>query len=148
MPETLRAVAYLPPGHGASCFDLAVLRHDERRLQHATIELVHGDSVEVDFPAPIAMESRGALRLTDGRAAEIIAAEEPLYEIRGRDAIHLVQLAWHIGSLGLSAQIEPEWEGVGLRILTLREPRLRAALTALGARVSEISEPFHPQPAG
>ena len=122
-----------------------MLRHDERRVRRRAIPLAHGDEVLVDFPEPVTMEQGGALELDDGRCVEIIASEEELYEVRGRDAKHLMQLCWHIGNRHAKAQIESEWAGIGARIVILRDPVLRDMLVGLGASVSEISEPFSPQ---
>lgn len=141
---TLRAVAYHPPGHGRDTWDLAVLSHDERRVRRRVIPLVHGDEVYVDFPAPVTMEQGGVLELEDGRHIDIIAGEEHLYEVRARDPKHLMQLCWHIGNRHAKAQIENEWEGIGDRIVILRDPVLRDMLIGLGATVTEISEPFSP----
>lgn len=143
MGETLRAVAFVPRGT-ATGFDIAVLNHDERRVRRRIIALAHGDEVLVDFPNPITLEDRGLLQLEDGRHVEIIAGEEKLYEVRGRDAKHLMQLAWHIGNRHAKAQIVTEWEGIGDRILILRDHVLGDMLRGLGATVTEISEPFSP----
>jgi len=144
MTETLRALGYLPPGHGRNIWDLAVLSHDERRVRRRAIELVHGDTVLIDFPHPISLESGGALELDNGMLVEVIAGEEPLYEVRGKDHIHLMQLCWHLGNRHLKVQIEREWEGSGDRILILRDPVIRDMLIGLSATVTAISEPFHP----
>jgi urease accessory protein len=129
MPETLRAVSYVPPGvERPDGFDPAVLRHDERRVRRRAIELVHGDQVLVDFPEPVTLANGSALRLDDGRYVDIVAAEEPLYEVRGRDAKHLMQLAWHLGNRHTKAQIEHEWEGIGDRT---RGDRNRSQRTVL-----------------
>lgn len=137
----LRAVAYLPPGHGRKIWDVSVLRHDERRVRRRAIPLAHGDEVLVDFPAPVSMQQHGALELSDGRCVEIIASEEELYAVRGRDAEHLMELCWHIGNRHAKAQIEGGDDG---RIVILREPVLRDMLVGLGATVTEVSEPFGP----
>ena len=71
--------------------------------------------------------------------AEVIAAEEDLMEIRGRDAAHLVQLAWHIGNRHLPAQIEES------RILIRRDRIICHMLETLGATVIDVAEPFHPE---
>jgi urease accessory protein len=141
---TLRAVSYLPPGHGGRTWEVAVLRHDERRVRRRTVPTAHGDEVLVDFPAPVSMEHGGALELADGRLVEIIAGEEGLYDVRGRDAAHLIELSWHIGNRHARAQIANEGESVGNRILILRDPVLRDMLVGLGATVTEISGPFSP----
>ena len=138
MGETLRAVAYVPRGT-ATGFDIAVLYHDERRVRRRVIPLVHGDEVLVDFPQPVTMDQHGLLQLEDGRYVEIIAGEEHLYEVRGRDARHLMQLAWHIGNRHAKAEVDPAG-----RIVILRDHVLRDMLIGLGATVTEISEPFSP----
>lgn len=143
MTAPLRARAYLPPGHGGTPFDLAVLLHDERRVRRKLLRLIHGDEVVVDFPAPVTLEHGGALELEDGRLVEIVAGEEDLYEVRGRDATHLMQLCWHLGNRHLKAQIEEEG-GLVRRILILRDHVIRDMLIGLGASVAEVSEPFHP----
>ncbi|RYE73707.1 MAG: urease accessory protein UreE [Hyphomicrobiales bacterium] len=137
MGETLRAVTYVPRGT-ASGFDSAVLLHDERRVRRRVIPLLHGDEVLVDFRNPVTLDQHGLLQLEDGRYVEIIAGEEQLYDIRGRDPKHLMQLAWHIGNRHAKAQID------GDRILILRDHVLRDMLIGLGATVTDISEPFSP----
>lgn len=133
----LRAVSHLPAGHGRGIpFDIVVLEHDERRLRRKLLVLQHGDEVMVDFPQTVTLGHMGALLLDDGRLVEIIAAEEDLYEIHGRDAEHLVRLAWHIGNRHTSAQLEAG------RILIKRDHVLKPMLEGLGATVTPVSEPF------
>ena len=144
MSQTLRAVAYQPPGAEGNSFDLLLLRHDERRVRRRLLTLVHGDEVLVDFPQPVTLQDRGSLVLDDGRTVEVIAAEELLYEVRGRDPIHLMQLCWHLGNRHLPVQIEAEWQGLGLRVLIGRDHVIRDMLMGLGATVQEVSEPFNP----
>jgi urease accessory protein len=146
MPETFRAVAVVRRGEkaGDTAFELAVLPHDERRVRRRLIPLVHGDGVLVDLPEPVTLDDRDCLRLEDGRLIEIIAAEEKLYEVRGRDEVHLLQLAWHLGNRHLKAQIERGDDGA-LRMLILRDHVIRDMLRGLGASVTEVSEPFYPE---
>lgn len=134
----IRAADLEPDGSRPIPFDLAVLAHDERHLRRRVIELVHGDKVLVDLPEPVALEERDVLVLDDGRRAEILAAEEELYEIGARDATHLAELAWHIGNRHLAAQIEAG------RILILRDHVIRAMLEGLGATVADVVEAFVP----
>jgi urease accessory protein len=133
----LRAVAILPPDRARDIpFDLVVLAHDERRLRRKLIRLAHGDEVMLDFPQTVTLEHRSLLELEDGRLVEVIAAEEHLYEVRGRDAAHLMRLAWHIGNRHTPAQLD------GDRILIRRDHVLKAMLEGLGASVLAVSEPF------
>lgn len=133
----LRAVSLLPPNHGLGTpFDSIVLQHDERRLRRKLLVLQHGHEVMVDFPQTITLEAGSALQLEDGRFVQILAAEELLYEIRGRDTAHLVKLAWHIGNRHTSAQLEAD------RILIKRDHVLKTMLVGLGATVKDVSEAF------
>ena len=119
-------------------FDLAVLDHEERHLRRRVLQLVHGDKVLVDLTEPVHLDNHDVLVLEDGRHAEIIAAEEKLYEVLARDAVHLAELAWHIGNRHLAAEIQ---DG---RILLLRDHVIKDMLEGLGAKVTDVSEPFHP----
>ena len=139
MPQTYRAVGYVPPGKAGAAFDLAVLLHDERRVRRRSLTLARGDTVLLDFPEPVTLEHRSALELEDGRLVQIIAGEEALHEVRGRDRIHLMRLCWHLGNRHLKAQIEDD------RVLILRDHVIRDMLRGLGASVTDVTEPFHPE---
>ncbi len=135
-----RAVSVLTNGEaGAQApYGRAVLAHDERHLRRRAIALAGGEKVLVDLPEPVALNDGDRLVLEDGRHIEIIAAPEDVYDIRARDAVHMAELAWHIGNRHLAAGIEAD------RIIILRDHVIKAMLEGLGATVSEISEPFKP----
>ncbi|MEO5760641.1 MAG: urease accessory protein UreE [Mesorhizobium sp.] len=135
-----RAVSMLAAGEvgATSPFGRAVLAHDERHLRRRAVELDQGDKGLVDLPAPVALNHGDRLVLEDGRHIEIIAAEEPLYDIQARNPVHLAELAWHIGNRHLAAAIEAG------RILILRDHVIKAMLEGLGATVADVSEPFKP----
>ncbi len=135
-----RAVSVLPAGEAgtAAPFGRAVLPHDERHLRRRAIELADGSKVLVDLPDPVTLNDGDRLVLEDGRHVEITAAPEEVYDIRARDAVHLTELAWHIGNRHLAAAIEPG------RILILRDHVIKAMLEGLGATVRDVAEPFKP----
>lgn len=135
-----RAVSVLSACHAGSItpYGRAVLAHDERHLRRRAIELASGDKVLVDLPAAVALNDGDRLVLEDGRHVEIVAAEEPLYDIRASNPVHLSELAWHIGNRHLAASIETG------RILILRDHVIKAMLEGLGATVDDVSEPFKP----
>ena len=135
-----RAVSVLAAGDPAltTPYDKAVLPHDERHLRRRAVETAAGDKVLVDLPEPVALNNGDRLVLEDGRQLEIVAAPEEVYDIRARDAVHLAELAWHIGNRHLAAAIEAD------RILILRDHVIKAMLEGLGATVSEVSQPFSP----
>lgn len=123
--------------HGTP-FDRIVLAHDERHLRRKVLTLQQGEQVLVDLPEPVLFGHGDVLVLEDGSLAEIIAAEEALYEVLPRNRQHLTELAWHLGNRHLPAQLEET------RILILKDHVIKAMLEGLGARVSEITAPFQP----
>jgi len=123
-------------GDWTGSFELCLLTYDERFLRRKVIETVHDETVLVDLAQTTSLNDRDALLLDDGRLIEIIAEQEPLLEITGKN---LVQLAWHIGNRHTPCQIETT------RLLIQADPVIGHMLEHLGARVTEISEPFTPE---
>ena len=118
--------------------DTISLPHDLRHLRRKVLHLSNGDMVMLDLKEPVLLAEGDRLILEDGNNVAIAAAAEKLFEIRARDRLHLIELAWHLGNRHLSAQIEEE------RILILRDHVIRQMLEGLGATVAEAEEPFHP----
>ena len=134
-----RAISVAPAGSATGTpSGKAVLPHDERHLRRRAIELTEGSKVLVDLPEPVMLADGDRLVLEDGRQIEIAAAPEELYDIRAKDSVHLAELAWHIGNRHLAAAIENH------RILILRDHVIKAMLEGLGAKVTEVVEPFSP----
>ena len=139
-PHALRCTGVAPGGPDRPTpFGLAVLVHHERHVRRAVIALVHGDRVALDLPEPVTLRHGDRLVLADGREAEVIAGEEALIEVTGRDAKHLAEIAWHLGNRHTPAQIEAG------RILVAREPVLMRMLEGLGAKIRRVDEPFSPE---
>lgn len=137
-----KVVAVVPfeeaPADGAPPAGVITLPHDERHLRRKVLELPGGDKVFVDLAEPVVLADGDRLRLDDGREVGIRAAEEEVYAVTARDAVHLGELAWHIGNRHLPAQIEAG------RIVILRDHVIKAMLEGLGASVKEIAAPFSP----
>ena len=90
----------------------------------------------LDLENAMALRGGDALVLDDGRLVEVIAAPEPLIEIRGSDPHHLVRLAWHLGNRHLPTQIMPK----GLRIR--RDHVIEAMVTGIGRARGRDRGPF------
>jgi urease accessory protein len=129
-----------PGAHiNATPLDVVVLTHDQRHLRRKLLHMAHDDVVMLDLKEPVVLE-HGDLLVLEGDAGyvEIVAAEEPLLEVKARDRVHQIELAWHLGNRHLAAQIEDS------RILIERDHVSSAMLEGLGATVSEVTEPFSP----
>jgi urease accessory protein len=119
--------------------DTVVLDFDDRHRRRMAMTGTRGLEFLLDLENAMALRGGDALVLDDGRLIEVVAAPEPLLEIRGADPQHLVRVAWHLGNRHLPTQIMAK----GLRIR--RDHVIEAMVKGLGARVIEIEAPFDPE---
>ena len=119
--------------------DTVVLDFDDRHRRRMTMTGTRGLAFLLDLEKAVALRGGDALVLEDGRLIEVVAAPEPLAEIRCNDPEHLVRVAWHLGNRHLPTQITAK----GLRVR--RDHVIEAMVTGLGARVIGIEAPFDPE---
>jgi urease accessory protein len=136
----MRALAVQTAGtwSGAAA-DRVVLDYDDRHRRRMTMTGAEGTSFLLDLPAAAELRGGDALLLEDGRLVEVVAAPEPLLEIRCTDPLHLARVAWHLGNRHLPAQLLPG----ALRIR--RDHVIADMARGLGAEAIEISAPFDPE---
>jgi urease accessory protein len=119
--------------------DSVVLGYDDRHRRRVAMKGTKGLVFLLDLPAAIALRGGDALVLEDGRLVEVVAAPEPLLEIRCADPQHLARIAWHLGNRHSPTQILA-------KSLRLRRDHVIAELAIeLGARVIEVEAPFDPE---
>ncbi|GLH78385.1 hypothetical protein SSBR45G_32940 [Bradyrhizobium sp. SSBR45G] len=119
--------------------DSVLLDFDDRHRRRLAMAGTRGLEFLLDLEHATALRGGDALVLEDGRLIEVVAAAEPLLEIRASDPHHLVRLAWHLGNRHLPTQIMAK----SLRIR--RDHVIEAMVKGLGARVIEIEAPFDPE---
>jgi len=119
--------------------DTVVLDFDDRHRRRMAMTGTRGLEFLLDLENAVALRGGDALVLEDGRLVEVVAAPEPLIEIRCNDPLHLVRVGWHLGNRHLPTQIMAK----GLRIR--RDHVIEAMVKGLGARVIEIEAPFDPE---
>ena len=135
----LRVTSYLPAGTlGDEASGYVTLAHDQRHLRRKLLHLQNDEMVMLDLKEPVLFAHGDLLVVENGDLVEIRAAAEKLFEIKAKNTLHLIELAWHLGNRHLAAQIE---EG---RVLILRDHVIRAMLEGLGASVRDVEEPFQP----
>jgi urease accessory protein len=122
-----------------SAADTVVLDFDDRHRRRMAMTGTRGLEFLLDLENAVALRGGDALVLEDGRLIEVVAAAEPLIEIRGAAPLHLVRIAWHLGNRHLPTQIMAK----GLRIR--RDHVIEAMVKGLGARIIEIEAPFDPE---
>jgi urease accessory protein len=119
--------------------DTIVLDFDDRHRRRMAMTGTRGLEFLLDLESAVALRGGDALVLDDGRLIEVVAAPEPLIEIRCNDPQHLVRVGWHLGNRHLPTQIMAK----GLRIR--RDHVIEVMVKGLGARVIEIEAPFDPE---
>jgi urease accessory protein len=136
----MRATSVKPAqSWSGDAIDSVVLDYDDRHRRRMAMTSTQGLSFLLDLPAAIFLRHGDALALEDGRLVEVLAAPEPLLEIRCHDPLHLARIAWHLGNRHLPTQLFPKY-------LRIRRDHVIADMAAkLGARVIEIEAPFDPE---
>jgi urease accessory protein len=135
-----RAGKVIPAGlwSGAPA-DTVVLDFDERYRRRFVMTGVGGLEFLLDLQEAAMLRGGDGLSLEDGSIVEVVAAPEPLAEIRAADAQALTRVAWHLGNRHLSTQLMPR----ALRIR--RDPVIEAMVEGLGARIVPLEAPFNPE---
>lgn len=118
--------------------DTVTLPSHLRHLRRKVLHLSNGEMIMLDLKEAVLFHHGDRLVLDNGDTVEIQAAPEKLFEVKARDTLHLIELAWHLGNRHLTAQIE---EG---RILVPRDHVIRAMLEGLGATVTDVEAAFQP----
>src|SRR6185503_15701366 len=119
--------------------DTVVLDFDDRHRRRMAMTGTRGLEFLLDLENAVALRGGDAVVLEDGRLVEVVAAAEPLLEIKGSDPHHLIRVAWHLGNRHLPTQIMPK----ALRIR--KDHVIESMVKGLGARVVEIEAPFDPE---
>ncbi len=136
----LRADKVIPAGQWSGApADTVVLDFDERYRRRLVMTGVGGLDFLLDLGEAAMLRGGDGLRLEDGRIVEVVAAPEPLAEIRAADALALTRVDWHLGNRHLPTELMPK----ALRIR--RDPVIEAMAEGLGARVIPLEAPFNPE---
>ena len=136
----IRATTVAPTGAWSkSAADRVILDFDQRHRRRIVMCTEAGLEFLLDLEQTHRLRSGDALVLEDGRHVEIVAAAEPLAEIRCDDLRHLVRVAWHLGNRHLPTMLD------GDRLVIRRDHVIEDMVRGLGASVTQIEAPFNPE---
>ncbi|MEL6289296.1 MAG: urease accessory protein UreE [Pseudomonadota bacterium] len=93
----------------------------------------------LDLPEATYLAHGTGLRLSDGAAVVVNAAEEKLLEVTAEAPGSLMRLAWHIGNRHTPAEIS------GDALFIQHDHVLAEMLRGLGATVRDVVRPFEPE---
>lgn len=116
-----------------------VLPFEMRCKRRLRTRLASGEEAGLFLQDATVLRGGDRLRANDGRVVEVVAAEEPLMEVRCDDAVQLARLAYHLGNRHVAVDVGPG------RLRFAADPVLAQMLAGLGAKVAEITAPFEPE---
>jgi urease accessory protein len=123
----------------ASAVDSITLDAHERHRRRVVLRAERGTKFLLDLPKATALHDGDGLVLEDGALVLIVGRPEPLVEISAADPYALARLAWHIGNRHIEVEI------VGAKLRIRRDHVIEAMLRGLGAALSPLEAPFHPE---
>jgi urease accessory protein len=132
----VRAIAIEQAGLHPHLAARVLLGYEARYRRRGRLITDIGENIVLDLPEAAELPDGGVLVLEDGRRVEIVAASEPLAEIRGAS---LPRLAWHIGNRHTPCDIRAD------RLLIQRDHVLEEMIRRLGGTVSHVEAPFRPE---
>ena len=119
--------------------DTITLDETARHRRRIKLTSDNGIAFLLDLPSARLLMHGEGIELEDGRVIEVIAEPEPLYEVRAKNAHHLLQLSWQLGNRHLPTQILQDH-------LRIRQDHvIREMLLGLGAEVTEVIASFNPE---
>ncbi len=136
----IRAIAVAPAGtRAAAPAGSVVLDFDQRHRRRIAMRTTGGLDFLLDLEKAHRLRDGDALVLEDGRQIVVVAAPEPLAEIRCSDLRHLVRVAWHLGNRHLPTMLD------GDRLVIRRDHVIEDMVRGLDASISHIDAPFNPE---
>jgi urease accessory protein len=136
-----RAIRVVDAGHrdGRPVVDTVILDYAQRSCRKAIVTGVKETRINIDLHEPARLRTDDLLLLDDGGLIEVVAAAEPLIEVRAVDVAALARLAWRLGDRHVLVQVLPN------RIRVKRNAAIEVLLKSLGAKVALIEAPFEPE---
>lgn len=123
----------------ATAAETLELPFDMRCKSRLRTQLVSGEEIGIFLPPGTVLRGGARLEGDDGRVVAVVAAREPLMEVRTEDALLLARAAYHLGNRHVAVQVQ----GTSLRLQP--DHVLRQMLVGLGLVVGDIEAPFEPE---
>ncbi|KQT38030.1 urease accessory protein UreE [Methylophilus sp. Leaf414] len=119
--------------------DTLELPFDLRQKSRLRVKLASGNEAALFLTRGIILRGGDLLKSEDGLVVQIVAAQEPVYNVIAPTPRDLMCAAYHLGNRHVPLQIGDGW----LRLE--QDYVLRDMLLGLGMQVSEVKAPFEPE---
>lgn len=123
----------------ASPSETLVLPFDLRARSRLRTRLTSGEEIGLFLPHGTLLRGGARLEGNDGRIVAVVAAEEPLIEVRAADSCLLARAAYHLGNRHVAVEVAAD------RLRLQPDHVLRQMLIGLGTTVHEVQAPFEPE---
>ena len=125
--------------HAETIDGVLELPFDQREKCRLRTRLASGEEVALFMVRGSVLRDGELLTGAEQRVIRVVAAPEPVYELRCANPLILARCAFHLGNRHTQVQI-----GAGLLRIRV-DPVLRDMVEGLGARVEEACAPFEPE---
>lgn len=119
--------------------DTLELPFDLRQKSRLRVKLSSGQEAALFLTRGIILRGGDLLKSEDGLVVQVLAAQEPVYNVIAPTPRDLMCAAYHLGNRHVPLQIGDGW----LRLE--QDYVLRDMLLGLGMQVSEVVAPFEPE---
>jgi len=119
--------------------DTLELPFDLRQKSRLRVKLASGIEAALFLTRGIILRGGDLLKSEDGLVVQVIAAQEPVYNVIAPTARELMCAVYHLGNRHVPLQIGDGW----LRLE--QDYVLKDMLIGLGMQVSEVVAPFEPE---
>ncbi len=137
MPARRHALGATQSGPAATL--RLVLPFEQRKKARQRACITDGCEVGIQLPRGTVLRGGDRLRANDGTTLEIVAAQERVSTVWGRDLRRLAQVAYHLGNRHVALEIGTGW------VRYLADHVLDAMVAQLGLSVIHHDEPFEPE---
>lgn len=137
----LRATAVIrkPAVKTEKVVDSVTLDHEGRHRRRVTLTGDGGLAFLLDLDKAVILNDGDALKLEDGQLVRVVAAPQPLLEIRAENPLRLLRLAWHIGNRHTPAEITAD------AIYIEADHVLAEMVRGQGGTATPVERPFQPE---
>jgi urease accessory protein len=136
----LRAIRVLPRStEETPSIDTITLDRQSRYRRRVLLKSDAGHDVMLDLETATYLADGDLLMLQDHRTLRVVAAPEPLLEIRPTNGLALGRIVWHIGNRHTPAEITAD------AIYIQPDHVLENMVIGLGAHVHHVTRPFEPE---
>jgi urease accessory protein len=115
------------------------LDYEARSRRQGTLRAEGGTDILLDLDMETTINDGDALRLEDGQLVQVMAAPEPLLEVKAENPLRLTRLAWHLGSQHGLVEVTND------ALYVENNPAVAELVRGQGCTATPVERPFKPE---